>query len=340
MVGTTSLDLEGDAHVEGNLFMNFIKDQYNTASGDSNAISAGAGREYTVVRNIFANVDHVAQVKDEAFMTFVNNTVYGTRISAIYFELEDRDPGRGALVEDSIFADTPVAFDALQPTTDLTVNRSIVPPDALHFGTGNLDEDPRLKDPTGGDFSLRPGSPARGTSPGGLDRGALVARGASIGGEPPALTASTAATLLVAGPGITHYRYRVNAGSWSPETAVALPIDLTGLTDGDYTVEVLGQDSAGFWQAENDATVSRTWTVDTDSPRIRINEVLALNDTTVEVAGWVPRSDRTVQPRSQYDRSCGHEYQRRPGPAEAVRLSARYFSRRRGVPGADCGRCD
>ena len=40
--GDDALDLEGDAHIEGNTFSHFRKDQWNTGVGESNGISAGA----------------------------------------------------------------------------------------------------------------------------------------------------------------------------------------------------------------------------------------------------------------------------------------------------------
>ncbi len=94
--GDDLLDLESDAHIEGNQFLHVQKDVYNTASGDANAISAGAGRHYVVVRNVFVDVDHAVQVKDNAYLTFQHNSVYDAHVSAIYFDLEDRSPGRGA----------------------------------------------------------------------------------------------------------------------------------------------------------------------------------------------------------------------------------------------------
>ncbi|MBN2272384.1 MAG: CotH kinase family protein, partial [Sedimentisphaerales bacterium] len=99
--GDDALDLESDVHIEGNTFRNIIKDQWNGASGETNVISAGAGRHYVMARNTFYNTQHVAQVKDEAFLTFANNTVVDACEAAIYFDLDlpGRGPGRGADVD-------------------------------------------------------------------------------------------------------------------------------------------------------------------------------------------------------------------------------------------------
>jgi len=49
----------------------------------------------------------------------------------------------------------------------------------------------------------------------------------------------------------------------------APPIQLNGLANGVHNIEVIGRNSAGFWQDTN-AAVSRTWTVATTVP-LRIN---------------------------------------------------------------------
>ncbi|MDB4526718.1 hypothetical protein N9183_00705 [bacterium] len=153
-------------------------------------------------------------------------------------------------------------------------------------GTGNLSADPLFVDTSDitaanilQKLALQAGSPCLGTGPNGLDMGAVVAGGASIAGEPIGTTSETSATLTIAGPGIWVYRWRLNEGPWSndvplvsqeilggaPLTPIlfdnAPPIELSDLSDGTYTVEVLGQNSAGDWQET--PTVSKTWTVQT-----------------------------------------------------------------------------
>jgi hypothetical protein len=121
-------------------------------------------------------------------------------------------------------------------------------------------------------LALKAESPARGRGPNGLDMGALVPGGASISGGPGDLATNHQAVLTVAGPGVVAYRWRLNQGPWSVEipltNTVAIttnlfgggqPITLNGLSPGTYHVEVLGKNSAGYWQEE--PGVSRTWTV-------------------------------------------------------------------------------
>jgi len=262
--GDDALDLQGDAHIEGNRFMHFQKDQYNTLTGNSNVISAGGGKDYVVVRNVFYDAGHLAQIKDGAFMTLINNTVVQVTDSALYFELpgHTQSPGRGAYVDGCIFWQIagPV-FDQTAKVSQLAVNRSILPKAWHVLGSDNIEVDPHLVDPNA-DWHLLPDSIAKGTGPWGLDRGAYVPAGATIQGVPDPVTQQTKVVLTVGGPGITRYRYAVNApqGPWSEERSVDLPILLESLEKGHtYIVYSIGKDSAGRWQAV--PTQTTAWTV-------------------------------------------------------------------------------
>ena len=281
--GDDALDLDADAHIEGNTFLHFRKDQWNTSAGEGGAISAGGGRDYVAVRNTFYDVDHAARVKDGSFLTFVNNTVVNSALAAIAFDAAS--PGRGALVDSSIFWGGVTAFGGVLPATQLTVDRSVVPAADVSRGAGNTSEDPRLKDVANLDFSLRPGSPALGSGANGLDMGADVPAGASLRGEPAGTTGRSGATITVGGPGVTLYRYRLDGGAWSADTPIASPITLSGLPDGPHTLQVVTASSAGAWQSDAAAT-TRTWTVNTSAPAVKINEVLASNNSAVEHGGY------------------------------------------------------
>jgi hypothetical protein len=288
--GDDALDLECDAHIEGNLFMNYIKDELNRASGESNVISAGAAKHYVMVRNIFYNNDHAAQVKNEAFLTFVSNTVCNTLGAGIYFELglPGRRPGQGAHIDGSIFWNTPQTIEGIDELTILAVNNSTLPAEWHSYGVGNIIADPVFVD-AGTDFRLKAGSPAIGTGPCGLDMGAYVPAGAAMCCEPDEITYHTDATLIIGGPGITYYKYSLNSEPWSEELPVDTPIVLDNLINGrTYTVYAIGKNSAGIWQSEDQPTESRTWTVDTSYSKLVINEVLAVNSTTLERGGSFP----------------------------------------------------
>ncbi len=166
------------------------------------------------------------------------------------------------------------------------------------LGADNFAALPRFSDPANGDFLSCLGSPAIGAGQFGEDLGALVSDQIFITGEPPAVTTSGDATLLVGGPGIFAYRWRINGGAWSAETPIGSRFRsgghvfarrrsrLNGLGDGTYTVEVEGQNFAGDWQLA--PTVSKTWAVASSLPgSAQLSEVLAVNDSAFDVGGGV-----------------------------------------------------
>jgi hypothetical protein len=308
------LDLDGtDAHIEGNVFLSthlVDPNDADTSSAISSGVASGNASEMTIVRNFFYDLDHAVLVKEGSFATLVNNTIVNVSVAAVNFDEPLRSgivPGVGAYLDGNIIWDTSLIFENVNSdgtTTDITVNRSILSTATVYPGIGNSNLDPQLvniadvTDPRV-DFVLQPGpGPAGDTGPNGRDMGADVPAGASISGEPLSPTGNTTATLVVGGPDIYAYEYRVNGGAWSgevtvtdPGTADALvpPIVLAGLTNGSYTVEVIAKNSAGAWQNEAEATASQTWTVDTSlASRAWISEVLAANSNTLNVNGSTP----------------------------------------------------
>lgn len=296
--GDDAVDLESDAIIEGNTFVNIVKDEFNSSTGDANAISAGAGRNYFVFRNVFSNVDHAAQVKDDAFMRFENNTVSGTNISAIYFDLPDRTPGRGAIVRNSIFDQTVRTIGAAEQAEILEVHHSIVGPDAVQLGQANLVADPRFNDAAQLDFDLRKSSPAIGAGSSGIDLGAKVADRLVIAGLPEVITSQSDLTLNVYGPGFKAYRYRLNGGAWSDDREAVDTLVLTDLASGRYTIEFVGKNVIGEWQSDASATVA-TWTIAPDATGVRINEVLADNIAAFEGGGEFPDAIELYNTSSQ-----------------------------------------
>ncbi len=293
------LDLDGtDAHIEGNVFMNFIQDAPRDSS--ANAIATGKNgsdvSHLVVVRNYFFNNDHDILLKEQSSAIVQQNTFVGSTIASVHFDEPERSgvvPGAGADFDGNIFWNVNRLFDYLvsqngEPDPVVTIKNSIVPAEFHSLGTGNLDIDPRLVFAGLGRFTLEPGSPALGAGVWDRDIGANVPAGPWIFGEPTALTRETSATLSIGGPGIIEYRYRVNGGAWSADTPVSIPVMLTGLADGPYAVEVVGCNSAGVWQADAEAVASQTWTVQATLPRLLINEVLASNNTAVSQGGAFP----------------------------------------------------
>jgi hypothetical protein len=307
------LDVDGtDAHIEGNVFLNV---QPSPDSDTNSAISGGQDgtnrSEIVSVRNYFYNVDHAFLMKEGDSVTSINDTFVKVRTGVFNFD----EPGFAAFaglagyVDGAVFYDVPKDAGGnpiiLQnpPTGSFVVKNSITPSASPITGPGNLNLDPRLLntakvlDPRL-DFVLKPFSPAIGAGPNGADMGAAVPPGATISGEPAGTTPLTSATLTVGNPAIRAYQWRLDNGPWSavvnvtnPFTAGASipPIVLTGLANGPHTVYVVAQDSAGVWQSQSAPTVSKTWTVDASlGGRVRINEVMADNQTALANAGTHP----------------------------------------------------
>ncbi len=301
--GDDGLDLDGtNAYIEGNVFMNFHRN-FSPEEGESYAITTGYddvhNSNHVIVRNLFINCDNAILVKDRSWISFENNTVVGCTGSGINFDEPQEagiEPGEGGYLAGNIFWNTPRPLgyyyvgDPQRGTTDISVNYSIIPAQWHHLGIGNIDADPVFVDPDK-DFHLKAGSVGIGTGPLGIDMGAYVPRGAAIFGDPDGVTYQTSATLLVGGPGITHYKYSINdpVGYWSEERPVDMPIELTSLINGQsYVVFVIGKNAAGLWQSEDDPTISRVWTVETSYSKLLINEVLAVNRSAFEHEGTFP----------------------------------------------------
>ncbi len=259
---------------------------------------------------IFEN-NTVVKVHPDFLDRFDNPSV----ASAINFYVDEPGAtfGKGAYAAGNIFWDTPRVFGnvdlpADRANTALQLEHNLLSPEVAQapvgergittqeLGIGNVIGDPRIADPSRDDFSLQTGSAAL-SAYFGMDQGALVPNGAWIAGEPDSVTADSNAMLTVGGPGIFAYQYRINDGEWSETIDIGTGYDPNGtvrtsqitlenLAEGEYTVEVLGRDFAGNWQAV--PTRSQTWNVQPQLNRLQINEVLATNQQTLNDAGARP----------------------------------------------------
>jgi len=112
---------------------------------------------------------------------------------------------------------------------------------------------------------------------------------ATITGEPRSPTPSRNALMTVGGNDIVSYRFRLNNGSWGGERSITQALAVSNLPQGSSnTVYVIGKTSTGGWQSMANPTISRSWIVNTNWPAVRINEVLARNDSAINHAGTFP----------------------------------------------------
>jgi len=83
------------------------------------------------------------------------------------------------------------------------------------------------------------------------------------------LTSQTGATFAISGAGVTHYKYKLDDGSYSEEISVAASINLSGLTQGSHTLNVIGKDAAGSRQTAPQA-LHGLWTQ--PNPWLRVSQ--------------------------------------------------------------------
>lgn len=253
-----------------------------------NAMTAKQGNFFSMVNNTIVHTTKTGGV-DGASGVF---TVEDTTPSPTPFAL-------GVYGEGNIVLDTEQLvrnYDAAQTT--VTLNRNLFPTTWGGPGVGNVIADPLLEHVPAVEetrftnwtdaqvlrqwFQLRAGSPAIGTGPNHSDMGGAIPLGVNISDAPAGVTTETNATLTVGfnrtgfgmpasgwpeGMGYTHYKWRLDGGAWSAQTAIGTPITLTGLSNGAHYVEAVGRRDSGLWQDDplfqEDAVISRTatWTV-------------------------------------------------------------------------------
>jgi hypothetical protein len=70
--------------------------------------------------------------------------------------------------------------------------------------------------------------------------------------------APSSSTITVTGEDVVNYSYQIDTSGYSGSIFVDTPIQLTGLADGEHTIDVKGQNSLGVWQQ---IPTSYTWNV-------------------------------------------------------------------------------
>ncbi len=300
-------DIDGtDAWIEGNIFLHFHRNGNtpDSSSGVSGGNDSGNTSEITVIGNIMYDCDQASDAKQGNFFTFFNNTIVHQTHSggidstgAVVILADAGTPqAAGMYLEGNIIYDIETLTRNVT-TAIVTFTNNILP---LAFGSTNTFATPLFKHlPLLSEtyftnwaqaqvmwdwFSLWPGSPGIGTGPNGRDHGAAIPHGASISGELSGTTTLSNATLKIGinrtgsgipaagwpnGSGYTHYKWRLDTNlTWSAETPITTPLNLSHLASGAHHVEVIGKNDANFYQDDpiafgpnTNVTVSRTWNV-------------------------------------------------------------------------------
>lgn len=325
------LDLDNtDAWIEGNLFLHVHKNgSPDSASAVSGGNDNGQPSEITLIGNLFYDCDQAVTGKEQNFYVMLNNTVVHQTIrggldtegGVVNLADEGKAEGNGMYLEGNIIQDAEqLVRNQVRSIVTLNNNLSSLP--WTGPGTGNRTVDPLLQHlPTfpetvfttweqaqvmRGWFGLQSASPALGRGPGGQDLGGVVPMGATVTGVPVGTTRATSVALAVGpnrvgnsipisgwplGAGYTHYRWRLDGGTWSLDTPIAAPIQVNGLNAGIHSVEVSGRRDSGLFQDDplfgDDAvvTASAAWIVDPSyvpppPAGLRLNEILAKNTST------------------------------------------------------------
>ena len=224
--------------------------------------------------------------------------------------------GKGFLLEGNLIWDAEnLARNYVAANSRLVFVRNLLPtaPPAGAEADGNLIgvdpqldlqliTDPATATPEQVMAALRPRwcSPAVGAGPLGGDIGADLTKSGVRVQTPPPGTAWPAEVVLAAGPGgsfmptgqpawtwgFTHYRYRVDGGAESPEIAIGVPLNLTGLTSGPHSLQVFGKRDSGLWQ---EAATVVNFTVVPGVPPVALHEVMsapATGNDYVELRNW------------------------------------------------------
>ncbi len=299
------------------LSMNTLAESLNTTAVITRNVFTRVDHVVMMKGNTAAIIEHntvACQNNDYPFNGGGTPQTVRTAVAGFYIPEDDKEPGTGAYLGYNLLygADShpggaaggfPRVFsfaDSKGTTTKIEMFANFIDPaiqdpvigvrhpnDVLHPSWQGVTGNPLFTDIATDDYSIAPDSPARGTAPHGLDYGATIPKGCYLGNLPPILTAQNSAAVVVGGPGIFSYKWRLNAGSWSAPVAIApgtfsrttptvrtATLSLTALSAGTHTLEVIGQDFAGNWTPELEATRA-SWTVDTSVPLLFLSEIQA-----------------------------------------------------------------
>ena len=94
-----------------------------------------------------------------------------------------------------------------------------------------------------------------------------TAPGVVLTSTPSSITNSQITSMIVGGSNVTHYKYKLDNGSYGDEYSVADYLILTSLSEGSHVLSVIGRDSAGNWQ-DQDGSTDFSWIVQLSGPQV------------------------------------------------------------------------
>jgi hypothetical protein len=162
-------------------------------------------------------------------------------------------------------------------------------------------------------FTLQSGSPGQGNGPNGGDKGAFGSFGVTVVVHPGAtgndaillvgvnrIGSSIPATGFPNGSGFTHYKWRLDGGPWSAETAIATPINIPGFNSGHHRVDVSGKRDSGMYQDDPDYLELAVATSVYSQPaqNVRLSEILASNQSALDHEGTHPDAVELYNPNA------------------------------------------
>ncbi|HEX2749677.1 MAG TPA: lamin tail domain-containing protein [Verrucomicrobiales bacterium] len=255
----------------------------------------------TVTQNVVCAPVNFFIPNDGAQPTYGDGAYMGYNIVSNVNHVFSGPDARRAVANGPVVNDITTKIEFSHNLLDQITDPAIGPnhPGGFFSGTYGPNEAgaPGFVDAANEDYSLRMDSLARQTAPGGFSYGAAIPEWAYVIGGPSGTVANTSAGFTVGGPGIVAYKWRLDDGAWSASIQIGdggvLPRDtptirqatlnLTNLTAGAHTLEVLGQDMAGNWQDADPARIleglpqatptTRTWIVNTALPLVALHEV-------------------------------------------------------------------
>ena len=245
-----------------NRFQNFRHPESpakRTATVSISGTSAGAWTSAVLARNQLGQTDVAVRLVDRVSLEAHNNRFSECAISVAEF-IEFPDDSRNGWVN-NLFDRCTALF---LPDTTGDVTHGLFAQTPFQPGEGNIEAIPAA---------------AAGMGLLGGDIGP-VGRRLLLAGAPVSPTPNRDKAITVWGPGLSHYRHRVDGSEFGAPKPIAEPLLLSIAAEGQHTLEIIGRDAAGEWMSLPHVM---TWEVSGEASPLLISEVMAVGGDWVEI---------------------------------------------------------